>query len=238
MSIGGRTRSKSHVSSSGKSTSSSATGGRTTATARGKPKAVPRERRPFASSVGVRSKMQRQARRDTQPELALRRSLHRLGLRFRVDVPIVPSTRRRRVDIVFPKARVAVLVDGCYWHGCPAHSSAGPRENAWYWGPKLLRNRERDRDTDQRLTTAGWQVLRVWEHEPPDEAAGRVADVVRARSGANLLNRRPFEQISGAEEPNRRARATAGLSPGSQVQSTSARTAQAASNSGRSAARR
>lgn len=128
--------------------------------------------------------MQGQSRRDTKPELALRRALHGLGLRFRVDVPIVPGTLQRRVDIVFPKARVAVLVDGCYWHGCPVHSPSGPRENAWYWDPKLLRNKERDRDTDQRLESAGWQVLRVWEHEPPNDAARRVAGMVRARLNA------------------------------------------------------
>jgi DNA mismatch endonuclease (patch repair protein) len=133
--------------------------------------------------------MQSQPRRDTEPELALRRELYRLGLRFRIDVPIVPGTRRRRVDIVFAKARVAVLVDGCYWHGCPIHSPTGPKENAWYWAPKLARNRERDRDTDQRLTSVGWRVMRVWEHERPDEAAQRVAEVVRARSSVGSAER-------------------------------------------------
>lgn len=123
--------------------------------------------------------MQLQPRRDTEPELAIRKELHRLGLRFRVDFPIVPGTLRRRVDIVFRRARVAVFVDGCFWHRCPIHGPAYPGTNRWYWGPKLQRNEDRDRDTDERLETAGWRVLRIWEHEDPEFAANRVERAVR-----------------------------------------------------------
>ena len=118
-------------------------------------------------------------RRDTKPELVLRRLLHGRGLRYRVDHPIVAGLRRR-ADIVFTRARVAVFVDGCYWHVCPQHGTE-PQSNAGYWSAKLARNVERDRETDRLATEAGWTVLRVWEHEPPEEAADRVEAAVRRR---------------------------------------------------------
>ena len=118
-------------------------------------------------------------RRDTKPELVLRRLLHSRGLRYRVDHPIVPGLRRR-ADIVFTRARVAVFVDGCYWHVCPEHGTE-PQSNAGYWSAKLARNVERDRETDRLATEAGWTVLRVWEHEPAEEAADRVEVAVRRR---------------------------------------------------------
>lgn len=116
--------------------------------------------------------MQATARRDTAPELALRRELHRRGLRYRVEVRL-PELPRRRMDIVFTRARLVVLVDGCFWHGCPVHATTA-RANAPYWSAKLAANRARDRDTDERLAAAGWTVLRVWEHEDPVEVAARV----------------------------------------------------------------
>lgn len=122
--------------------------------------------------------MERQRRRDTKPELALRRSVWRLGLRYRVDVAPIPG--RRRADLVFTRARVAVYVDGCFWHRCPSHGTM-PKANREWWTAKLEANVQRDRDTDRRLAAAGWIVVRVWEHEPTDEAAKRVADVVRRR---------------------------------------------------------
>lgn len=114
-------------------------------------------------------------RRDTKPELAIRSAIHRLGLRYRVDHPPVRGLRRR-ADIAFTRRRIAVFIDGCYWHGCPTHGTS-PRRNADYWGPKLERNRQRDLDTNERLTTAGWTVLRFWEHEALDEV---VLEIVSA----------------------------------------------------------
>lgn len=119
--------------------------------------------------------------RDTGPELALRRLLHRRGLRYRVDFAPLPGVRRR-ADIVFTRAKVAVFVDGCFWHSCPEHGTT-PVRNADYWVPKLQRNQDRDRETDAQLVTAGWTVVRVWEHEPVDSAAERVEQVVRERTG-------------------------------------------------------
>ncbi|MGQ0617216.1 MAG: very short patch repair endonuclease [Acidimicrobiia bacterium] len=117
---------------------------------------------------------------DTAPELALRRSLHRLGLRYRVHRQPVPGLRRT-ADIVFGPARVAVFVDGCFWHGCPDHGRRHHEVNGWYWPDKIARNQARDADTDRRLAEDGWTVLRVWEHEAPADAAARIAGAVRSR---------------------------------------------------------
>ncbi len=122
--------------------------------------------------------MQDQRVRDTAPELAVRRLLHAAGLRYRVDES--PLGGRRRADIVFRKARVAVYVDGCFWHGCPEHGRT-PTSNSSYWATKMSRNRERDRDTNHRLKEAGWEVLRAWEHEDPHAVAARVVQLVQAR---------------------------------------------------------
>jgi DNA mismatch endonuclease (patch repair protein) len=123
--------------------------------------------------------MQRQRRRDTGPELVLRSELWRRGYRFRVDFAILGP--RRRVDIAFTKAKVAVFVDGCFWHSCPAHGSI-PKSNTEWWVKKLAANAERDRRADYELTMAGWSVVRVWEHEPIGVAADRVEKLVRYRS--------------------------------------------------------
>lgn len=125
--------------------------------------------------------MSRQASRDTRPELLLRRRLHALGLRYTVHRRPVPNVRRT-ADIVFSRARVAVFVDGCFWHGCPEHATA-PKTNAEWWTTKLARNVERDRETDALLAAAGWSVIRVWEHELPGEAAERVQALVEAARG-------------------------------------------------------
>jgi DNA mismatch endonuclease (patch repair protein) len=117
--------------------------------------------------------------RDTSPELALRSELHRRRLRFRVDrSPLVGL--RSRADIVFGPARVAVYVDGCFWHCCPEHRSM-PKANKEYWEQKLARNVERDAEVDRRLNENGWQVIRVWEHETAEGAADRVERAVRTR---------------------------------------------------------
>jgi DNA mismatch endonuclease (patch repair protein) len=116
-------------------------------------------------------------RRDTAPELALRRALHAAGLRYRVGFP-VPGQRRRTIDVAFTRAQVAVFVDGCFWHGCPEHGTQ-PRSNSAWWTTKLSANQARDHDTDRVLAEAGWTVLRVWEHEDPTVAADRVRAAVR-----------------------------------------------------------
>jgi DNA mismatch endonuclease (patch repair protein) len=118
-------------------------------------------------------------RADTGPERLIRQALFARGLRYRLQRP-VDFDRRRRIDIVFPRERVAVFVDGCFWHLCPDHST-WPRANADWWRAKLLRNQERDRDTVSRLEAAGWLVIRVWEHEDPVDASGRIEAAVRAR---------------------------------------------------------
>lgn len=123
--------------------------------------------------------MSRLGRRDTLPELALRSELHRRGLRFRVDRAPLPGLRSR-ADIVFGPARVAVYVDGCFWHSCPEHATR-PKSNAEWWEQKLHRNQERDAETDRALREQGWEVVRIWEHEDPVEAADRVEKAVSSR---------------------------------------------------------
>lgn len=118
--------------------------------------------------------------RDTGPEMALRRELHRRGLRYRVNRPVVPGVRCRP-DIVFTRARVAVFVDGCFWHSCPSHATH-PSANADWWRDKLEANVRRDRLNDRQLTEAGWRVVRVWEHEAADEAADHIEAIVRGPS--------------------------------------------------------
>jgi DNA mismatch endonuclease (patch repair protein) len=113
------------------------------------------------------------ARKDTKPELELRRALHRRGLRYRVQLK-VPGNNRRTIDIAFPRARLAVYVDGCFWHGCPEHHVL-PQANSEWWTWKVERNQSRDRDTDRQLAEQGWAVLRVWEHEHVGSAAERIA---------------------------------------------------------------
>ncbi len=111
----------------------------------------------------------------------MRRLLHAAGLRYRVDFSALSSDRRRRADIVFTRRRVAVFIDGCFWHGCPEHFIA-PKANAQYWGPKIARNIARDIETNGRLEAEGWTVLRFWEHEDPIAVALAVQAAVRARS--------------------------------------------------------
>lgn len=132
---------------------------------------------PGASSVRVSMLMSRAKRKDTAPELALRRELHARGLRYRVAFP-VPGQRRRTIDVAFTRAKVAVFVDGCFWHGCPEHGTR-PRSNSAWWRDKLAANRARDADTDQALIGLGWTVVRAWEHERPTDVAERVEAIVR-----------------------------------------------------------
>jgi DNA mismatch endonuclease (patch repair protein) len=123
--------------------------------------------------------MQLQRSRDTGPEVALRKALHRRGLRFRVHQRPLEGVRRT-VDVVFHPLRVAVEVRGCFWHACPQHG-ARPKSNAQWWEAKLSRTQQRDRETADRLTEAGWQLIVVWEHEDTETAAELVAKVLCER---------------------------------------------------------
>ncbi len=133
--------------------------------------------------------MSRQRSRDTDVEVALRKLLHASGLRYRVHRRPVKGVRRE-ADIVFGPARVAVFVDGCFWHGCPEHAT-WPKNNAEFWRTKIEGNRTRDRDTDTRLADAGWLAVRVWEHESPVEAAVRIGVLVQSRRDAGKASGRP-----------------------------------------------
>jgi DNA mismatch endonuclease (patch repair protein) len=117
--------------------------------------------------------------RDNTRERELRSCLHRLGLRFRVHRRLLPGTSRT-VDVVLPASRIAVFIDGCFWHGCPNHGT-WPRRNAAWWRAKIRENRKRDHDTDLRLKADGWWVVRVWEHEPAGIAANRIRRIAIAR---------------------------------------------------------
>nr|WP_238545282.1 MULTISPECIES: very short patch repair endonuclease [Streptomyces] len=134
---------------------------------------------PLPSSPAVTARMSLQPGRDTSQELAVRRILHRAGLRYRIHIP-VPGLPRRSIDIAFTRQKVAVLLDGCFWHGCPSHATS-PKKHADWWRAKLERNVLRDRETTEHLSALGWAVLRFWEHEVPDAVAARVRDVVATR---------------------------------------------------------
>ncbi|MFD3542747.1 very short patch repair endonuclease [Streptomyces sp. NPDC058662] len=136
---------------------------------------------PVPSSAGVSARMSRQASRDTAQEMAVRRLLHASGLRYRVNVP-VPGMPRRTIDIAWSGARVAVFLDGCFWHGCPQHATR-PAANAQWWRAKLDANTARDRGTSAHLEAAGWTVLRFWEHEDPADVAAAVRDALRTSRG-------------------------------------------------------
>jgi DNA mismatch endonuclease (patch repair protein) len=126
--------------------------------------------------------MQGNKGRDTRPELAVRSAVHALGLRYRVGIRPVPQIRRT-ADLVFPGRKVAVFVDGCFWHGCPAHHRPATR-NSEFWNAKIEGNIARDADTDRRLALDGWRVIRVWEHEDPAAAAASIRRAVRGDASA------------------------------------------------------
>lgn len=139
---------------------------------------------PPASTDAARLVLSRTGRRDTGPELALRREMHRLGMRFRVDVAAAGTSRRRRVDVLLRGSRIALLVHGCFWHGCPLHYYP-PKANGVWWRLKLQSVKERDADTLLCLSRAGWLPLVVWEHEDMRRVATRVqaVDHLRRRLG-------------------------------------------------------
>ena len=123
--------------------------------------------------------MSRQRTRNTTPEKALRSALHQRGFRFRLHARPL-ETLRREADLVFRGARVAVFVDGCFWHGCPEHRTH-PKRNAVFWSEKIEKNRRRDAETDELLSEAGWSSIRVWEHETTDEAVAKIAQALKRR---------------------------------------------------------
>ncbi|MFB6771842.1 very short patch repair endonuclease [Streptomyces sp. NPDC056337] len=137
----------------------------------------------------TRTRMSKQKNRDTEVELALRRALHAAGLRYRVHRRPLRGVRRE-ADLLFGPSKVAVFVDGCFWHGCPTHAT-WPKNNAEFWREKIEGNRRRDRDTDERLASAGWYAVRVWEHEDPLEAAERVRGIVLDRRPERARTKRP-----------------------------------------------
>ena len=132
--------------------------------------------RPVPLTAAVSKQMSRMPRRDTGPEVALRSELHRRGLRFRIHVRALPGTP----DIAFGRAKLAVFVDGCFWHHCPDHGVL-PKNNREWWLAKLDANVERDRRKDVQLFEMGWAVIHVWEHENPAAAAERVREIWTAR---------------------------------------------------------
>jgi DNA mismatch endonuclease, patch repair protein len=141
-------------------------------------------RRPPAKNASVSAQMSRMPRSSTGPEVALRRRLHAAGLRFRVHLRNLPGTP----DIVLTRARIAIFIDGCFWHGCPTHA-VSPKHNRDWWAQKLHINRERDARNDARLTEAGWLPIHVWEHEPVDEAVTRIVVLWHERTGRSTAGR-------------------------------------------------
>lgn len=130
-----------------------------------------------ATKIGIANR-----RRDTAAELRLRSELHASGLRFRKDLLLRVGTVRVHPDIVFTRAKVAVFLDGCFWHACPEHGTV-PKSNVTYWAPKLTANTERDQRVNEALTMDGWLVRRVWEHEDLTLVAAEIEPIVRSRSG-------------------------------------------------------
>jgi len=146
-----------------------------------KPKVVINNKiaKPAPSSEAALKRMKAAKPKDTAPEKALRSALHRKGLRFRIDEKTVKDLNRK-ADIVFRSAKVAVFVDGCFWHGCPIHGTQA-KANAEFWSFKIRQNQERDVDTTKRLEEAGWKVIRVWEHENPEKASEKIYKIIGKR---------------------------------------------------------
>ena len=138
--------------------------------------------KPIASSPEISERMRQAKTRGTKPELMIRRLLHAAGYRYRVQFR-ASGLARRTVDLAFPCQRVAVFIDGCFWHGCTLHRSIPKSNNRW-WSQKLTENHNRDVDTDERLKRLGWRVLRFWEHDDPANAVSMIRSVLKRRPGA------------------------------------------------------
>jgi DNA mismatch endonuclease, patch repair protein len=137
----------------------------------------------------VRKQMRTMPRRDTGVEVAVRRELHRLGLRFRVQVRALPGNP----DVAFTRAKVAIFVDGCFWHRCPTHGTA-PKNNGSWWAAKLDENVARDRRKDEQLREMGWLPVHIWEHDDPVDSALRIRGLCRERTGSPA---RQSEELGG-----------------------------------------
>jgi DNA mismatch endonuclease (patch repair protein) len=135
-----------------------------------------KKRNPLPSSKAALHRMQAAKRKDTAPEKAVRSALFRKGLRYRIDSRPLPEMNRR-ADILFRKEKIAIFVDGCFWHGCPIHGTFA-KANAEFWRNKIEQNKVRDIDTNKRLIKSGWTVIRIWEHEDPTIAAQMVYELV------------------------------------------------------------
>jgi DNA mismatch endonuclease, patch repair protein len=144
---------------------------------------------PDPSSSDASHRMSKVRQKDTNAELALRRELYSLGLRYRIDFQVL-SRPRRVADVAFPGRKIAVFVDGCFWHGCPEHAT-WPKQNAEFWQEKIEANQRRDVDTNNRLSALGWKVLRVWSHERPVDAAQKIARAVASADLASGRSRVP-----------------------------------------------
>lgn len=146
-----------------------------------------RIRNPSPSSEAALKRMRAAKPRDTAPEKALRSVLHSKGLRFRIDQK--PNKKlNRKADIVFRSVKVAVFVDGCFWHGCPIHGTQA-KANAEFWKNKIEQNQARDLDTNKQLKKAGWRVVRVWEHEDSEKASQKIYGLVVKRLSKNVSSR-------------------------------------------------
>jgi DNA mismatch endonuclease, patch repair protein len=132
---------------------------------------------PSAVDPAVSARMSNTRGRDTAAEMAVRRKLHRMGLRYRVNFRPVPGLRRT-ADIVFTRQRIAVLIDGCFWHACPDHYRPATGRSSRFWADKIEGNQRRDRESSEAFSAAGWRVLRFWEHEDPVTVADQIASVV------------------------------------------------------------
>ena len=150
------------------------------------------------SSPEVSRRMAKVANRNTAAEMAVRRELHRRGFRYRVAQPIT-GMGRTRPDIVFTRERIAIFIDGCFWHRCPEHATF-PQANALWWAEKLELNQARDQKTDFQLRELGWEVVRVWEHVPADEAADLIQQVVMRRRANRILSQSVGRLDDGDEE--------------------------------------
>jgi len=154
---------------------------------------------PPPSSAGVTARMRLQRRRDTQPEVLVRRLLFAAGARYRVNYP-VPRLRRRTIDIAFTRSRIAVFIDGCFWHGCPDHGTS-PRANQEWWAAKIAANHDRDTTTTVHLADEGWLVLRFWEHEDPGSVAARIlAEVAPMRKSGTVPGALPRASQTATED--------------------------------------
>lgn len=134
---------------------------------------------PKPSSSAAKSRMEAAKPKNTLPEIKLQTALAELGINFETDVKPIEDLHRR-ADVLIREGKIAIFVDGCFWHGCPIHGTQA-KANAEFWADKIKRNQERDLDTNEHLEAAGWTVIRIWEHEDPNDAAKQIADIIKEK---------------------------------------------------------